>query len=42
MQVIKFLDKEQNGNVVIKALDETHVFVHKHFSAPTSRNSQGR
>ena len=31
MQVIKFLNKQEQGNVIIRELDDTHVFVHKSF-----------
>ena len=36
MQVIKFLDRQQNGTIIIKELDDTHVFVHKMHSAQKS------
>jgi hypothetical protein len=31
MQVIKFLDNQENGDLIIEHLDETHVFVQPMF-----------
>ena len=35
MQVIKFMDKQEGGQMIIKQLDERNVFIHKqeHYSA---------
>ena len=32
MQVIKFMDKQEGGKMIIKELDERNVFIHKTFS----------
>ena len=31
MQVIKFLNKQDGGHLIIQELDDTHVFIHKTF-----------
>ena len=33
MQVIKFMDKQEGGKMIIKELDERNVFIHRTFSA---------
>ena len=32
MQVIKFMDKQEGGKMIIKELDERNVFIHRTFS----------
>ena len=32
MQVIKFMDKQEGGKMIIKELDDRNVFIHKTFS----------
>jgi hypothetical protein len=36
MQVIKFMDKQEGGKMIIKELDERNVFIHRTFSTPLS------
>jgi hypothetical protein len=33
MQVIRFMDKQEGGKMIIKELDERNVFIHRTFSA---------
>ena len=41
MQVIKFMDKQEGGQMIIKQLDERNVFIHKQerYSTCASRSS---
>ena len=36
MQVIKFMDKQEGGKMIIKELDERNVFIHRTFSTHAS------
>ena len=40
MQVIKFMDKQEGGKMIIKELDDRNVFIHKTFSMCSSLPSR--